>query len=103
MKRTDDNSIAISNALINDSRLSAVARAFAIQLCSLHQQHGDGHWIIPDLASIPKHKGETLNDRKRYLAELLDHGYVVQQSPNAYTLRPGLWTWPSDIPPADYA
>jgi hypothetical protein len=91
---TDENAIAISNELIDDRRLSAGAFGLAIWMCGQQQQVKG--WLVPDPTDIPRTGYESVGQMKGHFEELVEAGYLVQEVPDApYTLKPGLWKWPS--------
>jgi hypothetical protein len=90
---TDENAIAISTELIDDRRLSPGAFRLACRMCS-QQQRVKG-WAVPDPADIPKTGQESLGQMKGHFEELVDAGYLIPED-GGYTLRPGLWKWPSE-------
>jgi hypothetical protein len=90
----DDNAIAISSALINDRRLSDGAFGLAVWMCGQQQQVKG--WLVPDPTDIPRTGYQSLGQIKGHFEELVEAGYLVQERPGAYTLKPGLWKWPSE-------
>jgi hypothetical protein len=92
---TDENAIAISNALIDDHRLSPGALGLAIWMCGQQQRVGKD-WTVPGPADLPLQWNDTPRKVKRCFAELVENGYVIEQkTPGVYALKPGLWKWPS--------
>jgi hypothetical protein len=91
-----ENAIAIASELVDDRRLSPGACGLAIRLCSQQQRHGKD-WLVPGPADAPRLPSESANRMRAYFGELVAAGYLIQEVPGAYTLKPGLWRRPSEL------
>jgi hypothetical protein len=90
----DDNTITISNDLVHDRRLSDGAFGLAIWMCGQQRVKG---WLVPDPSDIPRKGHQSLGQMKGHFEKLVEAGYLVQEGSDApYTLKPGLWKWPSE-------